>query len=162
MTKLRNPLTFELALTRVAGLIGWEKVAELAGHRDPRAVRRWSDPDDAPSAENAIGLGLALKLDVAYQEAGGDGAPMWQCYSTRLETDTRDAFFSTEKLVAAAATAARESGEAIEATIMAARPGASRNERARAELQIEESIAAQMTTLAHLRGGCGEGVEAGT
>lgn len=152
MTKERPPLTVELALTKIAVAIGWDQVAAIAGQCE-RTVRNWSDPDTTPKAADAISLELALKLDVAFRVAGGDGAPMLQCYATRLDTETADAVADKVALARQAAKAAKEGGEAIAAVIAAAMPGASEQELARAEIELEESIAAQTNIVATLRAG---------
>lgn len=146
MTKLRAPLTFELALTKIAGLIGWDRAAAIVGAAE-RTVRNWSDPDTS----SAVTLDAALQLDVEFRRAGGDGAPMLQCYATRLRVDTVAACPSSAAIARAAATAAKEAGEAIAAVIAAAQPGATPAETARAELELEESISAQTNTLATIR-----------
>lgn len=148
MTKRRAPLTFELALTKIAGVIGWAKVAEIVGQAE-RTVRNWSDPDTSAG----ITLDAALKLDVAYAAAGGDGAPMHQCFTTRLKADTADACATVEALSRCAATAAKESGEANAALFAVTRPGATDADFAIAERELEESISASTNTLATLRAG---------
>ena len=158
MTKLRAPLTFELALTKIAAVIGWARAAEIVGQSE-RTVRGWSEPDTSAG----ITLKAALQLDIAYVAAGGEGPPpMLQCYQTRIETDTAIATADKIALARQAATAAKEGGEAIAAVIMAAQPGASDQEVARAELEVEESIAAQTAALATLRAGRRPGAGAGS
>jgi hypothetical protein len=146
MTKQRAPLTFERALTRIADVLDWPKIAEIAG-KDVRTVRNWSDPDTSAG----VTLDVALRLDVAYRAAGGEGAPLFQCYGLRLEADTATACADQRDLADTAAIAAKEAGEAISATIVAAQPGATREQRARAQLEIEESVTALQNTLAKLR-----------
>ena len=43
MTKERAPLTFAQAVTRVAGLLGWEEAARVV-ERSERTLRLWSEP----------------------------------------------------------------------------------------------------------------------
>ena len=59
MTKVRSPLTFELALTKVAAVIGWPRVAEVCGQAE-RTVRNWSDVDTSAR----VNMDAALRLDV--------------------------------------------------------------------------------------------------
>jgi hypothetical protein len=146
MTKQRSPLTFENALTTVASLIGWAAVAQIC-RKAETTVRNWSDPDTSA----AVTLDAALELDKAYLIAGGEGAPFQLCYSIRLDADTIDACPERDALIASAGKIAKESGEAVEATIFAARAGATLADSALAERELEESIAAQTTTLARLR-----------
>jgi hypothetical protein len=103
MTKTRAPLTFELALTKVAGHIGWEKAAEIVGQAE-RTVRNWSEPDTTAS----ITLDAALKLDEEFHKAGGHGSPFFQCYATRLELAKLAASPGREALLASIAVRARK------------------------------------------------------
>lgn len=153
MTKVRPPLTFELALAKVAGLLGWSRVAEIAG-RTERQVRNWSDPD----ATGALTLDHALALDVAFRQAGGEGAPLFQCYATRLEVETNAACADAHAQAARVATAAKEAGEAISAQILACRPGASPASRELARRETEEAIGALTNTLPDLGAGPGSSV----
>ena len=146
MTKVRAPLSFELALTKVAGRIGWERVTEIVG-KSRETVRLWSDPD----AGAGITLDKALKLDLAFRQDGGDGAPFLTCYALRLDADAVALHADSRELSLLTARAAKESGEAIEAAIAAALPGASPQERARAELELEEAAEAVTNILSRLR-----------
>jgi len=146
MTKRRAPLTYELALTKVAGLIGWPRTAEILGFAE-RTVRNWSDPDT--SAE--IRAGAMEQLDIEYQQAGGAGAPFLEVYATRLKTALANTLGSAEAIAAATEIAAKESGEAVAAAIRAARPDANDADYASAERELEESIAAKTVALAAIR-----------
>ena len=44
MTKVRDPLSFEKALTTVAGVLGWPRCAQITGTPES-TLRNWSDPD---------------------------------------------------------------------------------------------------------------------
>jgi hypothetical protein len=146
MTKVRAPLTFENALTKVAAVIGWEEVARITGQAE-RTVRNWSEPDTTA----AISLEAALKLDVALHAAGGEGFPFFRCYATRLDADSLAACPGREELIASAATASRESGEAVAASLLATRPSATQADLAIAERELEESIEAKTNLLAAVR-----------
>lgn len=147
MTKVRPPLTFENALTKVAAAVGWEKVAEICGQAE-RTVRNWSEPDTTAS----ITLEAALKLDCAFHAAGGEGAPPFHlCYATRLDLERLAACPGREELLASIGTAAKESGEALAAALAASKPGAGRAAFAIAEKEFEETIAAFQTGFAALR-----------
>lgn len=157
MTKLRPPLSFELALTKIAGVIGWDASARIADTATS-TVRAWSDQDVAAG----VRLDAALKLDAAYLAAGGEApAPMLQCYITRLEAETAEATACKIELARCAGEAAREGGEAVAAVIAAAQPGACDRTIARAELETEEAIRAHTKTLATLRAGRGGDVKRG-
>lgn len=86
MTKLRAPLTFENALDRIAGVLSWRVMAELIGKAE-RTVRDYSDPDVA----TGICLEDAFVLEAAYRRAGGEGAPIADCWKLRLAIDGMDA-----------------------------------------------------------------------
>lgn len=151
MTKTRPPLSFELALTRVAGLIGWTAVAEILVVEE-RTARNWSDPDTRPTAGQSIGLDQGVALDVAYRAAGGDGAPMQQCFALQVETGLADACPGSVGLSRSIARAAREFGEAFHALVFAAAPGASDGSHELARRETEEAIDALTCTLPNLRG----------
>jgi hypothetical protein len=136
MTKLRPPLSFDQAVTRIAGLLGWEACGALVG-RSARAVRAWSDPD----ADAAPSIEQALILDVAYRAAGGEGAPIFEVYAAKLDLDAQAATAS-RALPDLAATAAKENGEALAALTLASQPGAPLAVRAVAKREVEEGIKA--------------------
>lgn len=146
MTKRRLPLTFENALTRIAGELGWTKVAEICGVQE-RACRNWSDPDTT----QAISMEAALRLDVAFHAAGGQGSPFLQCYATRLDAEQLAANPGRERLLECAGRASKEAGEAIAAALAAAMPGAHPADFVVGEKELEEAIDALTHTLAALK-----------
>lgn len=146
MTKRRAPLSFELALTKVAGLIGWERCAGILGQAE-RTVRNWSDPDAAAG----IRLDAAEKLDIEYQQAGGGGAPFLECYATRLKAQLAECLGSAEQIAKSAAHSAKETGEAVAAAIEAARPDACDRVFENSEREIEEALESLTATLAAIR-----------
>ena len=146
MTKLRDPLTFELAITRIAGLIGWKRCGEILSVAE-RTIRNWSDPDTAA----AISLDKALLLDEAYARAGGEGSPLLECYALRLEVCLADHGATAAAITRLAAAAAKEGGEAIAALIEAAQAGDDDKLFAIAERELEESIAAKNAALSCVR-----------
>lgn len=146
MTKLRPPLSFEGAMTRVAGRIGWPKAVEITGQAD-RTLRNWSDPDTSA----AVTLDKALALDVAYLAQGGDVAPFFEVYRARLEADVAIATGCLTELKRKIGTVAKEGGEAIAYALAAAEPGACDKVLARAELELQESAEATTSLLADVR-----------
>ncbi|HEX8402261.1 MAG TPA: hypothetical protein VF628_11220 [Allosphingosinicella sp.] len=138
MTKVRPPLTFELALTRVAGLLGWDRSAEILGVAE-RTVRDWSDPDTVPLAGRALCVEDCIHLDVAYRAAGGDGAPLLSCYALLFETELTTSA-DNGALVRHIARAAKETGEALAASVLASAPGATAADRELARREGEEAI----------------------
>lgn len=145
MTKLRPPLSIHNAITRVAGLIGWDACARAVDQAE-RTVRNWSDPDTSAD----IPLWAAIKLDAAFIAAGGEGRPIHDCYQNLLEIAVADACGDTDALAEQAAVAAKESGEAVAALVRASRRGASRADRVIAARETEEAIAALKSTLPNL------------
>lgn len=146
MTKVRAPCSAELALTRVAGIIGWDKVSEISGQAE-RTLRRWSDPEEAPAAGDAISFELGCRLDAAYREAGGQGSPFLHCFSARVELASLAALGDRADLAVAAAILAKESGEAVRATIIASLPGSTPGDLRNAARELEESMAAHHDVL---------------
>lgn len=136
MTKLRAPLSFDQAITRIAGVLGWDFAASLVG-RSPRAVRAWSDPD----ADASPCIEHALLLDLAYRAAGGEGSPIFEVYAAKLDLDAQSAS-AARCLPSLTANAARENGEAIAALALASQPGAPIGIRAAAKREVEEGIQA--------------------
>jgi len=81
MTKRRAPLSIDTALARIAGRVegGWSGMATVTGRKE-RTVRNWGDPD----TPEHIPMDAAIALDLAYVEQGGEGAPIYECYSAIL------------------------------------------------------------------------------
>ncbi len=144
MTKLRTPLSFEDGITRIAGLLGWgAAAAQVIGQRE-RCLRNYSDPDTSPT----ISLADALKLDLAYRLAGGEGGtPMFDSYALQIDVATRQIDASADELARRTAVAAKEGGEAIASLIAANRPGATAAERAIAAREVREGLDAFRDTL---------------
>ncbi|WP_069337178.1 hypothetical protein [Sphingobium yanoikuyae] len=145
MTKIRPALSFGLALTKVAGVIGWHGCAKIC-RRSERTLRNWSDDE----AEGGITLDKARTLDLAYRAAGGVGAPFLECYALSLETMSVQITACSQALSRAASDASKETGEAMAALIMAARPGATRRDREVARKELEEGISSLTGALAQL------------
>lgn len=135
MTKFREPATFERALTVVAGLIGWDACAHICGV-STRAVRFWSDPD----TDVAIRLVDARRLDEAYLKAGGEHPPFYRVYALQLELGGMVSDDEAKALSTVAGSAAKESGEAINALLLAAAPGAGPAVRRKARRETKEAI----------------------
>lgn len=145
VTKQRPALSFELALAKIAGVIGWDVAGEIVGQSE-RTIRNWSDPD----TQSGVRMDAALKLDLAFRAAGGEGAPLFQCYALRLDAEVAEFEACKDKLAAAASEAARESGQATAALIAASRPGATETDRQVAIRETEEAIEAFTGALGRL------------
>ena len=146
MTKRRAALSYELALTKIAGLVGWERCAEVLDQSE-RTVRNWSDPD----ARAGIRMDAAEILDLEFQACGGSGSPLLECLALRQKSAAAQMWGSSEAITVAAAKSAKEGGEAIAAAIAAARPDADDTDYAIAERELEEGIAADTETLRAIR-----------
>lgn len=146
MTKRREPITFHRALTTVAAMIGWDRVAAICGVTE-RAARNWSDPD----TDAEIRMIDARRLDQAYLEHGGDHAPFLKVYTLQLELAARDPDDVRRCLAKSASGAAKESGEAVAAIIDASLPGAGAAQRRRAIREGEEAMAAIAASVEILR-----------
>lgn len=146
MTKARAPMTFSLAITRVAGLIGWEEAARLTD-RSERTVRLWSESDNGPLPT----LDQAIALDLAYIEAGGGEAPIVESYARQLDVALANAFACQRTLSEDVAEAARESGEAIACSLRVTQPGAKTSDIYLAIAETEQASGACIRLLARLK-----------
>ena len=113
MTKLREPLTYQHTLTKVAALIGYDRCGAICGVSS-KAVRNWSDPD----CETEIRMIDAERLDRAFVEHGGTYPPFHTLMAHRLEIAAREG--EDADMIRAAAGVAKESGEAVCALLEAA------------------------------------------
>lgn len=156
MTKRRAPLSIDAALTRIAGQLagGWDEMAE-AVRRRPTLVRSWGDPD----RREQIPLRDAIQLDRAFAAAGGNGAPLFEVYASRLGQGGALLPADTARLLAHAATVARECGEAHAATLDALAAGGNAQDdlrrRAAAANEARQAIAALQALLTLLAGPAG-------
>lgn len=119
MTKLRAPLSFSLAITTVAGRIGWQNAARITG-RAVRTVRHWSESD----RHGTPTLDQAIALDRAFVASGGGYAPILECFARQLDVAMADGAACRLALADDIALASRETGDAIGHCIQALQPGA--------------------------------------
>lgn len=136
VTKPRAPLTYDNAISRIAGEIGWEAMAAAVGQKE-RTVRDWGDPD----VERGCPIEAAELLDLAYQAAGGAGAPMHDTMSLRLEQERGRRFADQVAIAHGTCVMSREVAQAIEALILLQLPGATEQQRITAIRELEEAIA---------------------
>lgn len=153
MTRLRQPLTFARALTRIADLLGWDGCAAACG-KSESLLRKLGAPD----TERTISLQDALRLDGAYLRAGGNEPPLLQCYTLLLDISTggRD---DGDSLLNATSQAAHESGEALAASIRAATGQSQSRDTATAFGEVEQAIDALQAVLRKLGGQMAEGAQ---
>lgn len=150
VTKLRAPLTIDNALTRIAALIGWPAMADVAQVKE-RTVRNWSDPDTPERCP--IEAGLAL--DLAFQASGGEGAPIYETYGLLLEAARADRFTTAAQLANRTVKVIKEGAEAHIALVTASQPGATDADRRAAVREVEEAVAELTRTLPLLTEGAG-------
>lgn len=136
MTKLRAPLSFSLAVTTVAGLIGWQEAARITG-RAVRTVRHWSESD----RHGVPTLDQAIALDSAFIAKGGGFAPILESYARQLDVAMVDVVGCRVGLAEDIAMASRETGDAIGHCIQALQPGATPAQIQRAIVETEEADA---------------------
>lgn len=133
MTKRRAPLSIDTALARIAGQLagGWAEMAEVADYAE-RTVRAWGDVD----REEQINLPSAIKLDIAFQAAGGVGAPIYEAYGDLVQVAAAEAFGDKQQLLRATMDFMQENSEAELALLEATRPDAGPAELANATKQL--------------------------
>lgn len=146
MTKIREPMSFAAAVNTVAGLVGWEHLAEILG-RSERLIRYWSDDDHRarPSLEQAV------ELDRAYLAAGGTHAPMLEAFASQLQIDAVMTPPCTDALATGIAEATRETAEAISNSIGLLHRGSTLPQKREAMREINEGIDAmnRMRAIVH-------------
>ncbi|KAF0111574.1 MAG: hypothetical protein FD163_2508 [Hyphomonadaceae bacterium] len=132
MTKIREPMTPYWALNEIAKLIGWDGCADVVGKSESQ-LRKLGDHD--------TGRGLhfqdAIRLDAAFQKAGGNGAPLFECYAAKLGVAAAQS--DDENLIEVISSAIGECGEAFEAALKAI--GDSKNNK-RALKEVGEAVGA--------------------
>ncbi|MGO1304562.1 MAG: hypothetical protein ACTMKV_07230, partial [Sphingomonas parapaucimobilis] len=103
MTQLRAPRTYPEAITRIAGVIGWDRVRQITG-RAERSVRYWSQTN----CKTVPPIDQAQALDAAYIAEGGQGAPFFDAYEFRLGQQLQRQEACTRELLAEIAIATKE------------------------------------------------------
>ncbi|MDB5663425.1 MAG: hypothetical protein JWN59_1763 [Sphingomonas bacterium] len=134
MTKLRTPLTFAQAVTRIAGLIGFDGAARVVDRKE-RIVRLWSEPDSGRSPT----LDQARNLDAAYRAAGGEDAPLLDAYAFQLEVQVAVQDVCRRDLLQTIEEASRDAGEAISCSVAILDPAATPAQFHRALAEVEEA-----------------------
>lgn len=145
MTKLRAPLTFPDAVTRVAGVIGWKEVSRITGRAD-RTVRDWSDPDK----RTVPPIDHALELDLAYRRAGGDDAPFHDAFALQLGVRINEQEACARQLIAEIGDASTEFGQAMAACLKLTQSNASPLIAIQALAEVQEVATCIDVLLRHL------------
>ena len=135
MTLPRRPLTFARALAQIADLLGWDGCAAVLDKSESH-VRKLGAPD----TEREISLRDAVRLDAAYRRAGGEGAPLLECYALKLDMGLPLPPADHGCILSGAQRAAKENGEAVSAAIGLATRTGDPAARLTAIREIEEAI----------------------
>ena len=137
MTKRRAPLSIDAALARIAGQLpgGYEAMGELVQRKD-RTVRNWGDPD----TPEQIPLDCAIVLDLADEEAGGEGYPLHEAYTAKLELAEAGRFVSRFDLLRRFTDLIKEGGEAHSALARLCLPDATEADRQAAVRELSENF----------------------
>lgn len=137
MTEVRIPNGFAAAMKQIADLIDWPACAEIAG-KTVRNVQYWGQ--DSCSATPPIATALAL--DVAFQKAGGQGAPFRDAYVFQFREVMTAQDACRRALAEAIAEVTRESGDALAASIEITQSDASPLSTLRASAEVGQLLAA--------------------
>jgi hypothetical protein len=135
MTKVRAPVTFDNALSRIAGQIGWPAMAAATGQAE-RTVRDWSDPDTGRQCT----VTAAVALDLAYLAGGGGARPMLETFTLLVDHAQAAAFGDQLALAEQTCSVIKEAAEAERALVRAILPGATAADRATARHEVEDAI----------------------
>lgn len=137
MTKVRPPLSVDAALARIAGQLpgGWDQMAALTA-RKVRTVRNWGDPD----TPEQIPIDCAIALDLAFEESGGEGYPLYEAYTLKLEFAQAAYFADSHTLLRRTAALIKEGGEAHSALVRASLPDATEADRRAARRELAEAF----------------------
>lgn len=137
MTKERLPTSVEQALAKIAGHLpgDYERMGEICG-RSAQTVRAWGDPDK----QDDIPIGCAIKLDLAFQEDGGHGSPLYEAFGAKLDLAEAARFHDAHRLHEYGCEVIKEGGEAHAAIMKSARPGASFTEKKIAHKEALEAF----------------------
>lgn len=141
MTKLRPPLSFESALITIKDLVGWAEMAKLAG-QSVRTVEEWADHD----VPRHCPLPTALAFDLAYQRAGGAGAPIADMHRQLLDQASAQAIACQREMGQRTCTVIREVAQAEEALVLYS-IDPTPTSRATALREVVEGMAALSATL---------------
>lgn len=147
MTVHRAPTSIDHALARIAGQLegGWVGMARTVS-RSETTVRAWGQP----GRREQIPMAAAIALDLAFQAAGGTGAPIFETYALQLDLACINRFADRAALGVHLASVIKESAEAESAMLSAILPDAGPAEIRRALRELEEALVAMGTARAML------------
>lgn len=140
MTKPRIPGTWSHAAFTIGELLGAKRAAAVADV-GLRTFYNWSDPDlDATPS-----IAQAATLDLAFLNAGGNSAPFLTAFQAATDNHAIMVDPCGLALVEDLSKAAHEFGEAVEHTLVATRPTATRSDVLRAMTETADLETATKT-----------------
>lgn len=147
MTKARAPLSFALAIHEITATIGLPTARRVTG-RAKRTLQLWRE-----GGHNATPtLEQAFALDRAFVEQGGEGLPpIVASYLRQIEAFMADTAACRIALIEDIAGVARESADAVAASLALTQPGASPTAIHHAIAEAEQSDAALGRLIARLK-----------
>ena len=147
MTKTRAPLSFALAIHEVTTVIGVATARRVTG-RAKRTLQLWREGDQGATPS----LAHAFALDHAYIQVGGEGLPpILASYLRQMEALMANPAACRIALIDDIARVARESAEALAASLALTQPGVSPTAIHHAIAEVEQGHAANGRLLARLK-----------
>ncbi|WP_068091056.1 hypothetical protein [Novosphingobium rosa] len=146
MTKQRDPLTPYRALCRIEEVLGWDGIATIIS-KNVWHCRKMSDPDTG----RELCLQDAIRLDAAFQRAGGVGFPLMEAHFAQLVLTTDPGVAAP--LTGALTKAVKENAEGIAAALALVEDASDPKVRRKAIKEVEESIEASLSLLFHIKHG---------
>jgi hypothetical protein len=140
VTVPRTPDTAADAVLQIAGSLGYEAAAAAAG-RSVACIRDWTNE----ATTSCPSFAQAIALDAAYIAAGGENAPLHDAYAAQLKITVEARTACARALSGEVATAAREFGEFIAASLPVCQTGHSPNDVQRALLEADQAETAIAT-----------------
>lgn len=140
MTKIRKPLTPYRALCRIEEVLGWDGIAAIID-KNVWHCRKLSDPDTG----REISVQDAIRLDAAFQRAGGVGFPLMEAHFAQLAMMSDPGI--SAPLMTALTAAVKENAEGIAAALTLVEHADDLQARRTAITEVEESIEASLALL---------------
>ena len=137
MTKPKDPMSIDAALAKIAGQVpgDWKALAKIAG-REVSTIRSWGDED----RDGELPVKTAILFDLAYQQAGGEGRPIYDAYSRLLGVATAERYVDAFCIMRMMADAVKEVGDAKAALLRALLPDATSRDIDHAQAELIQAI----------------------
>lgn len=145
MTKARKPLTQHSAMVEVGTFLGWDTCADIIDMSESMA-RKLGDP----ATGRELKFRDAIRLDVAYREAGGNSSPFLECFAARVGFDGDAINPDQACVIESSGVAALETGEALSAAMKAIASGKP-EAVAKAIEEVEDGVQAMFELLHNLK-----------